>query len=218
MEELSVKFNQKIDLKGIFYYLNKANGNYGSRYYIDGETYEDENEDPGSASDLDKYYENTEYHFWSSNENPSFSITFDSLFFMTGYGISNRYTFTEGGNSYPSSWSIYGISSNNEAYLLDEQKNQTFCEKYEATCYEENINKYKININSNTQQNKGFKTFIFNQTKRSGNGKYLFLRAFELFGYLCSPNKTCRIIKPTCNKFLFKIPIFIIYFTTIILI
>ena len=215
MQELSVKFNQdENDLKGIFYYLNKANGKYASRYSIEGEKNKDA-ENPGSASYLDKYYNETKFHFWSSNENPSFSITFNSIFFMTGYGLSNRVS--SGENTYPRSWSIYGISSNNEASLLDEQKNQTFCDKYESTCSKESINKYKININTNPRQNKGFKTFLFNQTKMSGSGSYLYLRAFELFGYLCSPDKTCRIIKPTCNKYLYKIPIFIIFFTTILI-
>ena len=194
MDEISVKFNSATDnLKGIFYYLKKANDGYGSRYSIHGEL-NDENTDC-SAEDIDKYNDGTKC-YWSIDNKASFQIVFDSLFYTTGYGIVNRHTSTQG-NTYPKSWVLYGIDTEGELHTLDEKIDQNFCKQPNSgLCKEETIKKYKINH----PQMRGYKTIFFNQTKSSNGALYLFLRAFDLYGYLCGQDKNCDIQRNTCHR------------------
>ena len=186
--------NESTDLKGIFYYLKKTNDDYGSRYSIKGNTTDESPE--CLASDLDKYNdENSSYCFRSIKGEASFRIEFDSLFYTTGYGIVNRFRTIEG-NSFPKSWILYGIDSFGELHKIDEQVNQTFCGPNDLMCTEETIKKYQVT----TPRWIGYKTIYFNQTESSNGVIYLFLRAFDLYGFLCGEEKTCAVKIMTCSK------------------
>ena len=180
-QPIGVLQNNLTTINGIFAFLKNLNNGTRTRYSI--KSYEKEGYPNGCLDDYYGWTENTRY--WSTNDNKNISITFNSLFLLSGYAISNA-VIAERGNSYPSGWKLIGVDVNTgKNVVLDKQENQTFCGESNL-CVDEFVKGYRVN-----HSYKAFKEFIFEQTAQGANESYLFIRSIDLFGTLCGLNNQC---------------------------
>ena len=173
-------------MHGIFSLLQSLN--LESRYTISSRQPEQSGH---VVTNLDKYYSQTGLCYQSSSEDPSFIVTFDAPFLISGYSLSNKVG--SGNNSFPRDWILYGSNSQDfsqETHLniLDKQENQLFCENQNVcstmhTNIYSTVNVYKRYI--------PYRTYFFKQTKSSVNRDYLLLRAIDFYGVLCPEEGNC---------------------------
>ena len=193
-------------LHGIFSYLKQLNGEYRTRYRVEGDL---DNSGRYTLDYIDKYYDNPKKYSFRSSGAPEVNITFDSYFFLTAYSLSN--SVTTGFNSAPKGWDVFGVDENDNKHLLDSQTSQTFCEmNSNGQCSTTSIKGYQIHKRKTL---KGFKKFIFHRTQTSNGGGYLFFLALDFFGTLCGKDQRCYAPILTCeSKSQIKITYFVVYF------
>ena len=191
VNSISIFQKEKKNMHGIFSLLQTLN--LETRYSITSRK-------PANkgfvVTNLDKYYKQ-HLCYQSSSEDPSFIVTFDSPFLLSGYSISNH--ISGGGNSFPRDWSLFGSNSQNleTLKLIDQKKDQLFCENA-AVCETMHINTYStMNVYKNY---KPYRTFFFNQTRNSCDEPYLLMRAIDFYGVLCPQTGPCGFPLITLNS------------------
>ena len=198
--------NNMSSLFGIFAFLHDLNLEYQSRYNLTGPS---RNEDLFPLSYIDQHYTKpSKASFVSQYDVCDFRIKFDSPFILTGYSIMN--SIMDNGNTHPKSWEIYGVKDN-EKYLIETQKNQSFCMTTDGFCKTQQINGYKLK-----RIPKGYKEFIFNQTESSAKKNYVVIESLDLFGVLCGIGQECKFHAITCilrkrNNIFVHTVIFLLY-------
>ena len=183
-------FPEKQSIKGIFAYLKYLDGEYESRYKIEGET------EYGTVSDLVMYFDTKQDHVHIKNGFYDITITFKTLLYPTHYSIVNAGLDSTGHHTYNKAWDFIGVDADNNEFVLDQQRDIAFCD--DSVCSESVIKTMEI------KRPKAFKKFIIRALKNSNsqpNNDYFILKAIEIFGVLCPDNSECRFIKyRTCNS------------------
>ena len=190
-------FPKDESMKGIFAFLKYLDGSYESRYKIEANT------SYGVSSDLVKYFDTSEGYVLTSAGKYDINITFQTLFYPTHYSLVNAGSDSVGSHTYNKDWDFVGIDDEDNEYILDRQRNNTFCDNY--VCQNSIIKTLEI------KRPMAFKKFVLRTMKGgnsySENGKdYFILKAIEFFGILCPQNSECHFFRRhTCGSKIFSI-------------
>ena len=186
-QAISVHQDNISSIHGIFAFLQELNGKYSSRYEIEANPLNEG--DVGKI--IDNYYSEQNIPYRSQEGKNEITFRFKSPLLLTGYAIGN--STPDSSNSYPEAWNIIGIDDSKNRYIIDTQTEQKFCYNNLTYCPTEIIKGYKI-----SKRVRGFKEFVFQQTKNSDHHSYVLLRAIDFFGTLCGINKSCSFSFYSC--------------------
>ena len=182
--------NNRSSIDGIFSVLKLLNGDYKTRYTIEGKS----TEPRYSCTLLDQYFDNKENTaFWSTDDKPEITVKFDSPFILSGYAIIN--SVQQETNSAPEAWVVYGVDSDGIRHPLDTQTDQKFCESDSRpyVCSKMIVKGYEIN----KPEKYIFNEYVFHQTMNSCEFSYLFFKAIDFFGTLCGLGGVCSLFPVT---------------------
>ena len=174
-QPISIFPNNRTTIKGIFYFLQKLNGEYGTRYSIKGFPTSDSS---SSIETIDKLGHSLRY--WSKNNEFNLTFSFDSPFFVTDYSLMNAAPVAS--NSYPSAWKLFGKDKRGNLHLIDKRENQNFAD-----------GKSEVSKTFSTRARTPFSEYVWLQTKSSVDYKWVNLKHFDFFGILCGKTGDCKI-------------------------
>ena len=189
-------------LKGIFAYLRFLDGNYFSRYHLEGDIA------LGNIEDLVKAFESQHYYIRTSDEKPQITFSFDDYFIATNYTMTSPNE-PNHDHSFIKSWHLIGVSEDQKEHIID-SRSDDLCGK--ISCKNLYTKTYPI------KKPAAYKKYILKSIENSANNPYLLIRFFDLFGSICSNNETkCYFpqYKRTCSNN--RTPIYISLFVYVII-
>ena len=107
-------------MKGVFAFLRFLDGDYESRYQIEGDVTQNKVENIVQAHE-------TEYSWiTTTDEKPEIAFLFDDYFIATNYSMQNAYE-PNIYHSFISSWNLIGVDDSGIEHIIDSHHNFKLC-------------------------------------------------------------------------------------------
>lgn len=169
-------------IKGMFYFLYKLKGEYGTRYSISGSP---RKENGCTIDSIDKMSHSG--YYWSIDGYYNLTFSFDAPFFVTHYAIMN--SSPNKGNSYPKAWQLLAKDDRGIMHLIDKRTNQNFAD-----------GKTEVAKTYSTRAKRPYAEYVWVQNANSYNHKWVNMKHFEFFGTLCGKSGDCNVsFDKTCR-------------------